>query len=174
MKIPLGPSPQNEWHVSDDEADLVRRPRAPLVAEIAGEPQRVRIDLRRTACIVVDMQNDFCSLGGWLDHIGVDITPVRRPIAPLQRILPQLRRTGVPVIWLNWGNRPDRLNLSPSLLHVYKPSGRGVGLGDPLPKTLTATSWLGLSLASLRLSRTTNRRPSSPGGPPVDQPYCSR
>jgi nicotinamidase-related amidase len=41
----------------------------------------------------------------------------------------------VPVIWLNWGNRPDRLNLSPALLHVYKPNGRGVGLGDPLPKS---------------------------------------
>jgi nicotinamidase-related amidase len=39
----------------------------------------------------------------------------------------------VPVISLNWGNRPDRLNLSPALLDVYKPSGRGVGLGDPLP-----------------------------------------
>jgi len=134
-KIPLGPSPQNEWHVSDDQADLVRRPAASLVAEIAGEPQRVRIDLRRTACVVVDMQNDFCAPGGWLDHIGVDIAPARRPIVPLQRILPQLRRRGVPVIWLNWGNRPDRLNLSPSLLHVYKPNGRGVGLGDPLPKS---------------------------------------
>jgi ureidoacrylate peracid hydrolase len=44
-----------------------------------------------------------------------------------------LRRAGVPIIWLNWGNRPDRLNLSPSLLHVYKPSGRGIGLGDKLP-----------------------------------------
>jgi nicotinamidase-related amidase len=135
-KIPLGPSPQNEWHVSDDEVDLVRRQPAPLVTEIAGEPQRVRIDLRRTACVVVDMQNDFCSLGGWLAHVGVDIAPARRPIVPLQQILPRLRQAGVPVIWLNWGNRPDRLNLSPSLLlHVYKPNGRGVGIGDPLPNT---------------------------------------
>jgi nicotinamidase-related amidase len=44
-----------------------------------------------------------------------------------------LRDHDVPVIWLNWGNRPDRLNLSPALLHVYKPSGAGVGLGDTLP-----------------------------------------
>jgi len=51
----------------------------------------------------------------------------------------------VPVIWLNWGNRPDRLNLSPALLHVYKPTGEGVGLGDPLPangaKVLEFGSW---------------------------------
>ena len=152
-KIPLGPSPQNEWLVSDDEADLVRRSPAPLVAEIAGEPQRVRIDLRHTACVVVDMQNDFCAPGGWLDHIGVDIAPARRPIAPLQRIPPQLRRTRVPVIWLNWGSRPDRLNLSPSLLHVYKPNGRGVGLGDALPKSgapvLEQGSWAAEIVAEL-------------------------
>ena len=132
-KIALGTSPGNSWRVSDDEADLVRRPLSPRVAAIAAEPQRISIDLRRTACIVVDMQNDFCAPGGWLDHIGVDIAPARRPIAPLQALLPRLRRAGVPVIWLNWGNRPDRLNLSPSLLHVYNPTGRGVGLGDPLP-----------------------------------------
>ena len=36
---------------------------------------------------------------------------------------------------MNWGNRPDRLNLSPSLLHVYKPTGEGIGIGDPLPKS---------------------------------------
>jgi hypothetical protein len=58
-----------------------------LVAEIAGEPQRVRIDLRHTACVVVDMQNDFCSPGGWLDHIGVDIAPARGSRWPSARWL---------------------------------------------------------------------------------------
>jgi hypothetical protein len=53
----------------------VRRPLPPLVTEIAAEPQRISIDLRRTACVIVDMQNDFCAPGGWLEHIGVDIAP---------------------------------------------------------------------------------------------------
>ncbi|HEX3535312.1 MAG TPA: cysteine hydrolase family protein [Stellaceae bacterium] len=135
IKVPLGPSERNSWLVSETEADLVRRPAVPRVAEIAAQPQRIAIDLRRTACIVVDMQNDFCAPGGWLAHIGVDIEPARTPIAPLRRLLPRLRAADVPVIWLNWGNRPDRLNLSPALLHVYKPSGCGVGLGDKLPGT---------------------------------------
>jgi nicotinamidase-related amidase len=51
----------------------------------------------------------------------------------------------VPVVWVNWGNRSDRLNLSPALLHVYKPTGAGVGLGDPLPgsgaRVLERDSW---------------------------------
>ena len=40
---------------------------------------------------------------------------------------------GTAVVWLNWGNRPDRANLPPGVLHVYDPDGRGTGIGDPLP-----------------------------------------
>src|SRR5580658_3637891 len=133
-EVPLGARPETAWRVSEHEADLVRRAAPSEIAEIAADPQRLKIDLRRAAMVVIDMQNDFCARGGWLDHIGVDIMSARLPIAPLQRLLPRLRRARVPVIWVNWGNRPDRLNLSPALLHVYKPTGAGIGLGDPLPK----------------------------------------
>lgn len=129
---PLG-QPGNRWWVDEHEADLSREPARPRRVSVAAEPQRITVDLNRTAVVVIDMQNDFCSPGGWLDHIGVDVTPARGPIGPLRALLPALRTAGVPVIWVNWGNRPDRLNLSPSVLHVYKPSGAGLGLGDPLP-----------------------------------------
>jgi hypothetical protein len=131
--VGLGSAPNNRWQVSKDHADLTRAPVRPRPVSIAAEPQALTFDLARSAMIVIDMQNDFCAKGGWLDHIGVDVTPARAPIAPLNRLLARLRAHAVPVIWVNWGNRPDRLNLSPSLLHVYKPSGEGVGLGDPLP-----------------------------------------
>ena len=39
----------------------------------------------------------------------------------------------MPFIWVNWGNRPDLLNMPPNQLHLYKPSGAGIGLGEPLP-----------------------------------------
>ncbi|WP_455384768.1 cysteine hydrolase family protein [Acidihalobacter prosperus] len=123
----------NRWRVDEHEADLSRAPREPRPASVRAEPQRITVDLNRTAVIVIDMQNDFCAPGGWLDHIGVDVTPARGPIKPLQALLPVLRAADVPVLWVNWGNRPDRLNLSPSVLHVYKPSGEGVGIGDALP-----------------------------------------
>ena len=142
---PLGSAPNNQWRVSQDAADLVRPPLAARRLAFDAEPQSLAIDLARTALIVVDMQNDFCHPDGWLAHIGVDVEPARKPIAPLQEIVPALRDADVPVIWLNWGNRPDRLNLSPSLIHVYKPSGEGVGLGDPLPgkgaQVLEKDSW---------------------------------
>ena len=142
---PLGSSPRNRWQVGDDRISMVRTPTAPRPVTIVDNGRAVTFDLARTALIVVDMQNDFCHPEGWLAHIGVDVAPARRPIDPLRRLLPVLRGAGVPVGWLGWGNRPDRLNLSPALLHVYNPTGAGVGLGDPLPisgaPVLEAGSW---------------------------------
>jgi nicotinamidase-related amidase len=142
---PLGSSVRNRWSVSETRADLVRQPLPPRPLTIHTDSKQVTLDLAHTAIIIVDMQNDFCHPDGWLGHLGVDVAPARVPIALLQRLLPLLREHDVPVIWLNWGNRPDRLNLSPALLHVYKPSGEGVGLGDKLPgsgaKVLERGSW---------------------------------
>jgi nicotinamidase-related amidase len=142
---PLGPSERNRWMVSERAANLVRPPIEPRPLTVQTEGKDVTFDLSRTVIVIIDMQNDFCHPEGWLAHIGVDVTPARKPITPLQRLLPSLRGERVPVIWLNWGNRPDRLNLSPALLHVYKPSGAGVGLGDALPgsgaKVLERGSW---------------------------------
>ena len=112
---PLGSSARNRWSVSQAEANLVRPPLAARPVTVPTDGRLVTFDLARTAIIVVDMQNDFCHPEGWLAHIGVDVTPARAPIAPLQALLPALRSNQVPVIWLNWGNRPDRLTLSPAL-----------------------------------------------------------
>jgi nicotinamidase-related amidase len=105
---------------------------APLAVKIACEPQSVVVDLLKTAIVIIDMQNDFCTKGGWVDQIGGEVESDRAPIAPLQRLLPQLRDAGMPVIWLNWGNRADLANMPPNQIHLYKQSGTGVGLGDPL------------------------------------------
>lgn len=129
----LGSSPRNQWLASAAQCNLVREtvPAKPMA--VPALPQNIVMDLARTALVVIDMQNDFCHPQGWLASIGVDVTPARQPIKPLQSALPWLRVAGVPIVWLNWGNRPDQLNLSPSALHVYNPDGRSAGLGAALP-----------------------------------------
>ncbi|HTP95245.1 MAG TPA: cysteine hydrolase family protein [Burkholderiales bacterium] len=129
----LGVGRNYHWLASPEEVDMALPAPAPLPLRLAAEPQSVIVDLRRSAIIVIDMQNDFCAKNGWVDHLGVDYTPDRAPIAPLQRLLPALRKAGVPVIWVNWGNRPDLANMPPNQIHLYKPHGHGIGLGDPLP-----------------------------------------
>ena len=129
----LGISPQTRWHASPDTVDMAAPPPAPRPLRLAAAPQNLVLDLNRTAIVVIDMQNDFCTQGGWVDHIGGDYACDRAPIAPLQALLPALRAAKVPVIWVNWGNRPDLANMPPNQIHLYKPHGQGVGLGDPLP-----------------------------------------
>ncbi|MBO4254072.1 cysteine hydrolase family protein [Streptomyces griseorubiginosus] len=129
----IGPNSRNAWRVDGGVVTLARPHRAPHPVTVEALPQSVTTDLAATALIVVDMQNDFCSPDGWLASIGVDVTPARAPIPVIADLLPLLRAADVPVIWLNWGNRPDRANLPPGVLHVYDPDGTGGGIGAPLP-----------------------------------------
>ncbi|OKH15049.1 isochorismatase [Fischerella major NIES-592] len=147
MDLPLrklGVAP-NAWAVNQVIADITRPPLNPQPVILTTETKSLRLDLAKAAILVIDMQNDFCHPHGWLAHIGVDVTPARQPIKPLQNLLPTLRTIGVPIVWVNWGNRPDLLNISASVHHVYNPTGEGVGLGDPLPsngaKVLMKGSW---------------------------------
>ncbi|MHA4867296.1 cysteine hydrolase family protein [Duganella sp. PWIR1] len=141
----LGVSVNHGWLASAQLVDMAVPTPAPQPLRIESAPQSVILNLRQTAIIVIDMQNDFCTKEGWVDQIGGDPTPNRGPIAPLQCLLPELRQAGVPVIWLNWGNRPDLANMPPNQLHLYKPTGQGIGLGDPLASSgapvLQKDSW---------------------------------
>jgi nicotinamidase-related amidase len=126
---------RQQWLVSPTHVDMAPPEPPPRKITIAAAPQAISIDLNRTAIIVVDMQNDFCAPGGWVDNLGADLAPERAPIRPLQALVPALRQKGVPIVWLNWGNRPDRLNLSPTVLHCFNPDGASVGIGDAMPGT---------------------------------------
>ncbi len=128
----IGSGRTNCWMVDETSVDFVRIPNRPQPVEVAATPQDIRLDVATTAFVVIDMQNDFCHPEGWLATIGVDVAPARAAIAPIQQMLPIVRLRNIPVIWLNWGNRPDRLNLGPSTHHVYDRAGLGPGLGDPL------------------------------------------
>ncbi len=141
---PLG-TPPNAWYVNEAIADITRPPLPSRSIELPTDTKRLRLDLAKAAIVIIDMQNDFCHPDGWLAHIGVDVTPARSPIAPLQTLLPVARHHMISILWVNWGNRPDLLNISAGLRHVYNPTGAGVGLADPLPKNkapvLTQGSW---------------------------------
>ena len=117
----IGSSRRNQWMLGEGAVDLVRRPAEPRPATLAGDDMAITLDLAATALVVVDLQNAFCH-----PDIAVgDKAVARRPIAPLNAVLPGLRSAGVPVIWLNWGNRADGLNLPPGVLMPFQPDGLG-------------------------------------------------
>ncbi len=104
----------------------MRKPRRARPARFDAEPLPVQVDVAASALLVVDMQNDFCHREGWFGQKGIDVRPMRKPIAVIAKLLPAWRKAGGTVIWLNWGVRPDRLNLSPTLLFKSKYDVRGM------------------------------------------------
>ena len=153
---PLGASAHTRWWAGATRVDMATPAPAPKPVTLASTPQQVTFDLNRTVLMVIDMQNDFCAGGGWVDHLGADYTPDRAPIAPLQGLLPAWRAAGGQVLWVNWGNRADLANMPPNQLHLYKPQGQGIGLGDPLPghgaRVLEKDSWAAAVVDELEIA----------------------
>jgi ureidoacrylate peracid hydrolase len=69
------------------------------IVTLQAEPQPLQIDLKRTAILVVDMQNTFVSKGGAFDRSGKDMSIIRKTIEPNKRILEAARTRGVKVIY---------------------------------------------------------------------------
>jgi nicotinamidase-related amidase len=110
----IGAAPGNRWTLAQGAVDLVRTAPASRPARLACEGVAVTFDRAASAIVVIDMQNAFCHP----DRAGAD-GAARRPIAPLARLLPALRDAHMPVVWLNWGNRADGLNLAPSVVYGF-------------------------------------------------------
>ncbi len=126
----FGPHAHNAWRLGEEGLSLVRQTRSTKAVRFDALPQPIEIDLARSALVVVDMQNDFCHPRGWFGQKGFSVKPMRRPIAAIAALLPAWRASGAPVVWLNWGVRPDRLNLSPTVQFKGKRSAQGVGYAE--------------------------------------------
>jgi ureidoacrylate peracid hydrolase len=61
-----------------------------------------QLDPKRTALIVIDMQNAFVAPGA-----PMEVPAARGIVAPINRLAAELRKRGVPVIWVTHENRPD-------------------------------------------------------------------
>lgn len=129
----FGPAPHNAWTLNAEGVSLVRPARSTVAVQFDALPQRIEIDLARSALLVIDMQNDFCHPKGWFGQKGISVKPMRKPIATIAGLLPAWRGAGGAVVWLNWGVRPDRLNLSPTVQFKGKRSADGVGYAEASP-----------------------------------------
>ncbi len=74
---------------------------------IQAETEPIRIDLLKTAVIVVDMQNCFVRKGGYFDLVGHDISATQKIIGPCKEIITSVRGKGGRIIYLQMGCSPD-------------------------------------------------------------------
>jgi ureidoacrylate peracid hydrolase len=75
---------------------------------IPARPQAFKVEVERTALMVVDMQNAFCAKGGLFDAMGkLDEARVNPVMRNLQKIIGPARKAGLKVVYLRMGYRPD-------------------------------------------------------------------
>lgn len=111
---------------------------------VTARPDEVDLDLKRTAVVVVDMQNAFATEGGMFDLDGKDISGAPQAIEANRRLLEAARSAGVRVIYLQMTLQPDLSDGGgPGSPNYYKEMGLRMMRERPelKGKLLTEGSW---------------------------------
>jgi biuret amidohydrolase len=90
----------------------------------------------RMALLVIDMQRDFLDPLGYVAQSGVDVSILRRTIAPVARLLAAARAADIPVIHTREGHRRDLSDLTDFKRRRAAGSGAPIGSMGPLGRLL--------------------------------------
>jgi biuret amidohydrolase len=94
-------------------------------------PYTGALDLAGTALVLIDWQTDFCGEGGYVDHMGYDLSLTRAPVPVVARVLAAWRAVGGFVVHTREGHKPDLSDCPPNKL--WRSQRIGAGIGDPGP-----------------------------------------
>lgn len=93
------------------------------------------LDARRTALLVVDVQNDFCHVDGYFARFGFDVTPCADVVPRIAGVVATARGRGLPVVWTMSTNAdPPAHRLRPARF-------RRNGADERPPDQFVAGSW---------------------------------
>jgi biuret amidohydrolase len=99
-------------------------------------PHLRNLEPSSTALIIVDMQRDFCELGGYISSMGYDVGPASRLIPRIVTLREHFRKWGGLVIYTREGHRADLSDLLPQKLFRSRSVGGEIGSVGPLGRLL--------------------------------------
>lgn len=95
-----------------------------------------RADLATTALVVIDMQRDFCSAGGYAHQAGLDIGRLQAVVQQIAQLLAAARGTGLAIVHTREGHLPDLSDCPPAKLARSIAAGAAIGSPGPLGRLL--------------------------------------
>ncbi len=92
--------------------------------------------LSRSALLVIDMQRDFCSAGGYAAQAGLDVARLSSVISNIRLMLDAARAAGMTVVHTREGHLPDLSDCPPEKLRRSRAAGAEIGSIGPLGRLL--------------------------------------
>ncbi len=102
---------------------------------IEAEPGAIRVDVARTALVIIDMQRDFLEPGGFGETLGNDVSLLAKAVGPCKAVLEAARAAGMLVIHTREGHRPDLSDAPPAKVNRGSPTHR-IGAPGPMGRIL--------------------------------------
>ncbi|MDP3812041.1 MAG: isochorismatase family cysteine hydrolase [Hydrogenophaga sp.] len=94
------------------------------------------LDPTRSALVVIDLQRDFCSPGGYADKAGIDIGPMQAVVVNAMRLLQAARAAGLLVVHTREGHLSDLSDCPAAKLQRSVEAGAPIGSLGPLGRLL--------------------------------------
>jgi nicotinamidase-related amidase len=97
---------------------------------VAARPFEFRLQPRRTALVIIDMQRDFIEPGGFGASLGNDVSHLAAAVGPTRTLLDTWRALAWPVVHTRESHAPDLSDCPLAKRHRGNPALR---IGDPGP-----------------------------------------